>query len=54
MGTDSFNKNCLFDIIVADVIVEISLFDIQFKRIFDFQLPSLLDQVMLSLLDLNG
>jgi hypothetical protein len=27
MGTDLFNKNCLFDIIVAAVIVEISLFD---------------------------
>jgi hypothetical protein len=25
--TGLFNKNCLFDIIVADVTVEISLFD---------------------------
>jgi hypothetical protein len=27
METSPFNKNCLFDIIVADVTVKISLFD---------------------------
>jgi hypothetical protein len=33
METGSFNKNCLFDIIVADVTVKISLFDQLVRRI---------------------
>jgi hypothetical protein len=33
METSSFNKNCLFDIIVSDVTVEISLFDQLVRRI---------------------